>query len=121
MSVLGYVVVDRPPGGSDWWVEHSGAPWQTVKDAQAELESCQVDSDQVASMTDEIASQLKAARLARGMTLADVAEVLGVTEGYICHLEKGRRRGGLDLWVAYAEAVGMRLTLVASPLGAVDD
>ena len=43
MTVLGFVVVDRPAGG-DWWVEHSGAPWQTRTEAEQERDGCLADA-----------------------------------------------------------------------------
>lgn len=41
---LGYVVVDRPADSDEWWVEHSGSPWLTRKEADAERASCLADA-----------------------------------------------------------------------------
>lgn len=37
-------------------------------------------------------NSLKSIRKEKGMTLKEVADIAGVSAGYICHLEKGSRK-----------------------------
>ena len=44
---------------------------------------------------------LRAARLAEGLTLAEMAERVGVTPSAICHYERGRRRASPEVAAGY--------------------
>lgn len=41
---------------------------------------------------------LKAARKAAGMTQQQVADRLGISLRYYCHIEKGTRNGDFEIW-----------------------
>ncbi len=43
-------------------------------------------------------SNLKAARKAAGMTQQQVADRLGISLRYYCHIEKGTRNGDFEIW-----------------------
>jgi len=60
----------------------------------------------------ELLKQLKAAREARGMSLADVTELTGMDRSALSKLETGQRANPtVDTPVRYAEAVGKRLVV----------
>jgi DNA-binding phage protein len=57
-------------------------------------------------------TQLKAAREARGLSLADVTELTGMDRSALSKLETGQRANPtVDTLVRYAEAVGKRLVV----------
>jgi transcriptional regulator with XRE-family HTH domain len=56
-----------------------------------------------------IAATIKAARLRRGLTLAEVGTALGVTRQYVYSLESGRRNPGRKHLAKLAEALGLQL------------
>lgn len=63
-------------------------------------------------MLEELLRQLKAARVAAGLSLADVRERTGMDRSAIAKLENGERANPtLDTLVRYAEAVGKRLVV----------
>ena len=37
-------------------------------------------------------NRIKKIRLEKGLTMAELAEKCGISVGYLCHLEKGRRK-----------------------------
>lgn len=43
---------------------------------------------------------LKEKRIEKGMTMAEVAEKLGITESYYCMIENGERQKKMDIAVA---------------------
>jgi transcriptional regulator with XRE-family HTH domain len=53
----------------------------------------------------EIGLQLRADRIASGMTLEDVAKRMGVTRAYVSHLERGVRNWTDDLISDFREAL----------------
>ena len=57
-----------------------------------------------------IAATIKAARLRRGLTLAEVGTALGVTRQYVYSLESGRRNPGRKHLAKLAEVLGMQLS-----------
>jgi DNA-binding XRE family transcriptional regulator len=58
----------------------------------------------------ELLKQLKVAREARGLSLADVAELTGMDRSALSKLETGQRANPtVETLVRYAEAVGKRL------------
>jgi ribosome-binding protein aMBF1 (putative translation factor) len=60
----------------------------------------------------EVVEQLKAAREARGLSLADLTELTGMDRSAISKLETGQRENPtVDTLVRYAEAVGKRLVV----------
>ncbi|NJM35322.1 MAG: helix-turn-helix transcriptional regulator, partial [Rhodomicrobium sp.] len=61
-------------------------------------------------MLESLLPQLKAAREARGMSLADITELTGMDRSAISKLESGHRPNPtIDTLVRYAQAVGKRL------------
>jgi transcriptional regulator with XRE-family HTH domain len=59
---------------------------------------------------DELCAQLKAAREAKGLSLADVTELTGMDRSAISKLETGQRANPtVETLVRYAEAVGKRV------------
>jgi DNA-binding XRE family transcriptional regulator len=60
----------------------------------------------------ELLRQLKAAREAKGLSLADVTELTGMDRSAISKLETGQRANPtVETLVRYAEAVGKRLVV----------
>ena len=60
----------------------------------------------------ELLLQLKAAREARGLSLADLTELTGMDRSAVSKLETGRRANPtVETLVRYAEAVGKRLVV----------
>ena len=57
-----------------------------------------------------IAATIKAARLRRGLTLAEVGNALGVTRQYVYSLESGRRNPGRKHLAKLAEVLGLQLS-----------
>lgn len=57
-----------------------------------------------------IRSTIQAARLARGLTLAEVGNALGVTRQYVYSLESGRRNPGRKHLAKLAEVLGLQLS-----------
>lgn len=63
-------------------------------------------------MLESLLPQLKAAREARGLSLADVTELTGMDRSAISKLETGQRPNPtIDTLVRYAQAVGKRLAV----------
>jgi DNA-binding XRE family transcriptional regulator len=61
-------------------------------------------------MLESLLPQLKAAREARGLSLADITELTGMDRSAISKLESGQRPNPtIDTLVRYAQAVGKRL------------
>jgi len=61
---------------------------------------------------DELLSQLKAAREAKGLSLSDLTELTGMDRSALSKLESGRRANPtVETLVRYAEAVGKRLVV----------
>ncbi|TCD53741.1 XRE family transcriptional regulator [Alloscardovia theropitheci] len=67
------------------------------------------------AMITNILKQLTNIRSARGMTQADVAEEMDVTQGYVSRLENGST-SMFDNLVDYAYAVDARIVLQAFPM-----
>lgn len=53
---------------------------------------------------------IRAARQARGLTLAEVGTALGVTRQYVYALESGRRNPGRKHLAELAEVLGLQVT-----------
>jgi DNA-binding XRE family transcriptional regulator len=61
---------------------------------------------------DELLKQLKAAREAKGLSLADLTELTGMDRSALSKLENGQRANPtVETLVRYAEAVGKRLVV----------
>lgn len=61
---------------------------------------------------DEVLKQLKAAREAKGLSLADLTDLTGMDRSALSKLETGQRANPtVDTLVRYAEAVGKRLVV----------
>jgi len=56
-----------------------------------------------------IGPNIRSARLARGLTLAEVGTALGVTRQYVYSLESGRRNPGRKHLAKLAEVLGLQL------------
>jgi predicted transcriptional regulator len=70
--------------------------------------------DRMASLDqlDELLQQLKAAREAKGLSLADLQQLSGMDRSAISKLETGQRANPtVETLVRYAEAVGKRLVV----------
>ena len=57
-----------------------------------------------------IGSIIKAARIQRGLTLAEVGSALGVARQYVQAWEAGRRNPGLMYLARLAEVLGLEIT-----------
>jgi Helix-turn-helix len=61
---------------------------------------------------DKLCAQLKAAREAKGLSLADVTELTGMDRSALSMLETGQRANStVETLVRYAEAVGKRVVV----------
>lgn len=90
------------------------AKFQTVRSqVEAELpELIERHHERTAALDqlDELLQQLKAAREAKGLSLADLTELTGMDRSALSKLETGRRSNPtVETLVRYAEAVGKRL------------
>ncbi len=56
-----------------------------------------------------IGPNIRSARLARGLTLAEVGTALGVTRQYMYALESGRRNPGRKHLAKLAEVLGLQV------------
>jgi DNA-binding Xre family transcriptional regulator len=66
----------------------------------------------------ELLAQLKAAREAKGMSLADLTELTGMDHSALSKLETGQRANPtVETLVRYAEAVGKRLVVSLADAG----
>jgi len=48
----------------------------------------------------------------RGMTQAALAETVGVTQGYLSDVEKGRRDGPVELWLKLSRALNLPIEVL---------
>ncbi|MET9782377.1 helix-turn-helix domain-containing protein [Nocardiopsis alba] len=72
--------------------------------------------DETEDVLDVVGSRLRALRRARGITLADLAVTIGVSESTLSRLESGRRRATLELLLPLARAYDVPLDdLVGAP------
>ncbi|CAM3283677.1 XRE family transcriptional regulator [Tsukamurella hominis] len=62
-------------------------------------------ADDVLAVPDQVGAALKAARRARRLTLADVAERIGVTKGYLSKVERGLAAPSMAVLVRWCEAL----------------
>ena len=72
------------------------------------------DQQRVAALDEleELLRQLKAAREAKGLSLADMTELTGMDRSALSKLESGQRSNPtVETLVRYAEAVGKRLVV----------
>ena len=50
---------------------------------------------------------MRSVRISKNLTLDDLAEMTGISAGYLCHLEKGSRKNpSVQVMEAIAEALG---------------
>lgn len=54
-------------------------------------------------------SHLRDIRLGRQVTQQELGELVGLSKQSICHIEKGRIKGSIELWEALAKALGCSL------------
>ncbi|MFE9283799.1 XRE family transcriptional regulator [Nocardiopsis alba] len=72
--------------------------------------------DETEDVLDVVGSRLRALRRARGITLADLAVTIGVSESTLSRLESGRRRPTLELLLPLARTYDVPLDdLVGAP------
>lgn len=72
--------------------------------------------DETEDVLDVVGSRLRALRRARGITLADLAVTIGVSESTLSRLESGRRRATLELLLPLARTYDVPLDdLVGAP------
>jgi transcriptional regulator with XRE-family HTH domain len=64
-----------------------------------------------------VADELREARLARGLTLAQVGRAIGVSASHICRTELGLRSPAVEELVVHAAAVGLRPSIKLYPIG----
>ncbi len=62
-------------------------------------------ADAVLAVPDQVGGALKAARRARRLTLADVAERIGVTKGYLSKVERGLAAPSMAVLIRWCEAL----------------
>lgn len=55
----------------------------------------------------DFGEELKRLREEKGFTQAELAKMVGVTPGYISHVEKGIREGKVDVLFALCRALGV--------------
>ena len=58
---------------------------------------------------------LKAARLDKGISQAELAKVIEKDPSFIAHLEAGRRTGSVDTWNRLEAALGIDQRLLRQP------
>lgn len=92
------------------------AKYKTVRDQVAqELPELVAHHQQRVAALDELEEllrQLKAAREAKGLSLADMTELTGMDRSALSKLESGQRSNPtVETLVRYAEAVGKRLVV----------
>lgn len=52
-------------------------------------------------------NKMRSVRISKNLTLDDLAEMTGISAGYLCHLEKGSRKNpSVQVMEAIAEALG---------------
>ena len=70
---------------------------------------------QVSDKTIPIGGRLRASRLARGLTLGQVAAAAGLTEGFVSKLERDQVSPSVASLVAVCEAIGLRIGELFEP------
>jgi len=70
---------------------------------------------QVSDRTIPIGGRLRASRLARGLTLGQVAAAAGLTEGFVSKLERDQVSPSVASLVAVCEAIGLRVGELFEP------
>jgi DNA-binding XRE family transcriptional regulator len=92
------------------------AKYQAIREQVAEelpdLVARHNERAEAADPLDELLKELKAAREAKGLSLADVTELTGMDRSALSKLETGQRANPtVETLVRYAEAVGKRLVV----------
>ena len=59
-------------------------------------------------------ARIEAARKKKGLTQEELAEIVGVSQSMINHIEKGRKKPSLDIAVALADEVGVTVDSLIS-------
>lgn len=68
------------------------------------------------AMVDALRKELTARRIQRGLTQADVAQRLGVSNGHVGNMERGELKYiGLDLLIRWATAVELDFSIILRP------
>src|SRR5882672_9769361 len=65
--------------------------------------------DRVAQATQDIGSRLRAARAGAGLTLADVAARVGISEGFLSKLERGQAAASIANLIQLTDTLGLSL------------
>ena len=58
--------------------------------------------------------RIEAARKKKGLTQEELAEIVGVSQSMINHIEKGRKKPSLDIAVALADEFGVTVDSLIS-------
>ena len=59
-------------------------------------------------------ARIEAARKNKGLTQEELAEIVGVSQSMINHIEKGRKKPSLDIAVALADEFGVTVDSLIS-------
>lgn len=73
------------------------------------------DAEVTVAQTVQIGARLRAARLARGLTLESVAAAAGITQGFVSKLERDLVSPSVASLVAICDAVGLRVGELFEP------
>lgn len=74
-------------------------------------------SEDILALRQKIISQLTAARLERGLTQSQLAEMIGTKRSNICRIESGGQNISLDMLLKISHAVGKNLTVILEERG----
>lgn len=74
-------------------------------------------SEDILALRQKIISQLTAARLERGLTQSQLAEMIGTKRSNICRIESGGQNITLDMLLKISDAVGKDLTVILEERG----
>lgn len=67
------------------------------------------------AIMDDVGCRIRRLRKIRGMTMVQLAEKTGVSQGMISHIETGARSGTLETMQKIAEALGVPTGLLQDP------
>ncbi|WP_433176980.1 helix-turn-helix domain-containing protein [Actinoallomurus sp. CA-150999] len=89
--------------------------WRDTRHGKAAVESERIAALGEQLMAEVRGHQLAEARKRRGMTQAQVAEIMGVSPGRVSQIENGRVTDvGTEVLTRYVEALGGTLKIVAN-------
>lgn len=119
------LLLQHEGGGTAQWLTHTFLAWHYLMGISMELSfelppppPAPPPPKVFADHWTKVGAGIKQLRNARGLTQAQLAELVGVERTSITNIEKGQQRLGLDLLDKIATALGMRLTMRLEPLDA---